>query len=109
MSINPLRLREYIASGVPVVSTPLTEARKFESTIHVAGSVESFVASVVDAAHKGFRAGLPEVLNEESWTDKSELLSKWLMSKAFLSWLIILFFYLIPRVSKGIINKLGLP
>ena len=45
-AVDPLKLLEYLAAGIPVVSTPLLEAKKYERVIHLAGAHEQFVAAV---------------------------------------------------------------
>lgn len=49
VNINPIKLREYLAAGLPVVSTPLPEARRYEPDVFVADGA-SDIASHCDAA-----------------------------------------------------------
>jgi glycosyltransferase involved in cell wall biosynthesis len=39
---DPIKLYEYLAAGLPVVSTGMPQVRRFESVIEIAGSVEEF-------------------------------------------------------------------
>jgi glycosyltransferase involved in cell wall biosynthesis len=48
-SVNPLKLMEYLACGLPVVSTPLPEVKKFADNIYLADSAEEF-SSAIDLA-----------------------------------------------------------
>ncbi len=48
VNINPLKLKEYLATGKPVVSTPLPEAKRLEAFLRVAGPAE-FPAAVLQA------------------------------------------------------------
>jgi len=41
-SINPLKLKEYIATGLPVIATPLIEVIKLKEFITIADTVKSF-------------------------------------------------------------------
>ena len=47
--VNPLKVYEYLATGKPVVGTPLPELAQFEPLVRLAGDVDGFVA-VVEAA-----------------------------------------------------------
>jgi len=47
--INPIKLREYLAAGLPVVSTPIPEAKLFAPEVTLASDVDSFVAACRDA------------------------------------------------------------
>jgi glycosyltransferase involved in cell wall biosynthesis len=44
-SVNPIKLREYLSAGLPVVSTALPEVQAFGSLCHVASSPEDFIAA----------------------------------------------------------------
>ncbi|UCF33246.1 MAG: glycosyltransferase [Phycisphaerales bacterium] len=41
--VNPIKMCEYLAAGLPVVSTPLPEAGLFEGPIRIAASPDAFV------------------------------------------------------------------
>lgn len=43
---NPIKLREYLAAGKPIVSTPLPEALRFGELVHAAGSADEFVREI---------------------------------------------------------------
>ena len=51
-AVDPLKLLEYLASGIPVVSTGLPEAAKYASVIGIADGEEAFVDAVRLAASK---------------------------------------------------------
>ena len=72
-SINPLKLREYLASGVPVVATPLPEVLRYAPEVGLGDTTESFVAAV-EAALAGprdRRDARAELLHGESWDDRA--------------------------------------
>jgi glycosyltransferase involved in cell wall biosynthesis len=48
-NMNPIKLREYLAAGLPVVSTPLPEVRAYEPEVRVAEGVEAWVAAIASA------------------------------------------------------------
>ena len=49
VSVNPLKLMEYLACGLPVVSTPLPEVAKYGSDIYLAETAEGFATSIEQA------------------------------------------------------------
>jgi glycosyltransferase involved in cell wall biosynthesis len=46
---NPVKLKEYLAAGRPVVSTPFDELDHYRGFIHVATDADSFAAAIRDA------------------------------------------------------------
>ena len=52
-AVNPIKLREYLAAGLPVVSTPLPEVRLLGDLVHVAATAEETVAAVERALSGG--------------------------------------------------------
>jgi glycosyltransferase involved in cell wall biosynthesis len=49
LNINPIKLREYLAAGLPVVSTPLPEAARYQPHVQIARDPDDF-ARACDAA-----------------------------------------------------------
>ncbi len=78
-SVNPLKLREYIATGKPVVATPLTEARRLAPPIRLGNDPDSFIAAIEASLADTTR---PEerraALRGETWTDKAEQFAAWI-------------------------------
>jgi glycosyltransferase involved in cell wall biosynthesis len=52
-SVNPIKLREYAAAGLPVVSTDLPEVRKCGDIAVCAADVDSWVAAVREVVARG--------------------------------------------------------
>ncbi len=76
---NPLKLREYIATGRPVITTPMPEVFRFEGCVRIADGPEAFVAAIEDALLAGVPPeGCRDLLRGETWADKAELLSGWI-------------------------------
>lgn len=76
--INPLKLKEYLALGLPVVTTPLPGVMEFDDCLHIASGPEAFMKAVESALAEGENlAGLAR-LTGESWSEKAELLSSWI-------------------------------
>lgn len=73
-AINPLKLREYLASGRPVVATPLPEVVRFVPHVRVAGDAEGFVREVAAALEgpRDLRAERRALLVRESWEARAE-------------------------------------
>lgn len=55
---NPLKLREYLASGLPVVSTPMPEVARFAPPVHLAEGPAAFLT--------GIEAALAETERDET-------------------------------------------
>jgi glycosyltransferase involved in cell wall biosynthesis len=69
-SVNPLKLREYLASGLPVVTVDLPEARQVDADAVVAAGAEEFVAAIeqVTRADKSDRRrARSDRMRSESW------------------------------------------
>lgn len=48
-SANPIKLWEYMASGIPIVSTPIPEIKKFEDVVYLGDTRENFLLKVEEA------------------------------------------------------------
>jgi glycosyltransferase involved in cell wall biosynthesis len=76
-SITPLKLREYIATGKPVVATAIPECRLYDSVISVVDSREGFMTALEQAVAEG--EGRAEArrnaVRGEGWESRAELLS----------------------------------
>ncbi len=78
-SINPLKLREYIATGKPIVTTPMNEVFRFQDVINIAEKGEAFISSIENALTQRVDEDLrAKSLVGESWKDKAELVSEWI-------------------------------
>ena len=79
VNVNPIKLREYLASGVPVVSTKLPEVEKYTDFSFIAENHEEFIKCI----EKALESDTPEMKNKrlefikkESWHCKIEEISK---------------------------------
>ncbi len=75
ISSNPLKLREYLAAGLPVVSAPLPEALKFESLVRTAGTAKEYVREIemfLEAGNTGPSAERSAKVACEAWEYKIE-------------------------------------
>jgi len=48
-AVNPIKLREYLAAGLPVVSTPLPEVRRYGGLVHVGATPVEFETAIESA------------------------------------------------------------
>ena len=72
-SINPLKLREYLASGRPIVATSLPEVARYAPEVRLADTAEETIAAV-EAALAGpsdRRADRVALLAGETWDDRA--------------------------------------
>ena len=79
--VNPIKLYEYLAAGLPVVSTPLPEAERFLGPVQIAATASQFAAACDSALARGdpeMRRTISGVVKNESWTSKVELISEWI-------------------------------
>jgi len=76
---NPLKLREYLAAGLPVVATDLPEIRKYQDIVKIASDASAFVDEIEAALGE---RGEPharrrvEAMRAESWEARVEQLSQ---------------------------------
>jgi glycosyltransferase involved in cell wall biosynthesis len=78
VSANPLKLREYLAAGLPVVATPLPEVLKLDGLVRLAQTPIEFLDQIEALLKEGRRGPDPAVsvlMERESWDRKVEELS----------------------------------
>ncbi|NCC91669.1 MAG: glycosyltransferase family 1 protein [Opitutae bacterium] len=76
---NPLKFKEYLATGKPVVSTPMAEVVEFSDLVLLARGPEEFTLAVERALRQTVR--LEDRLDRlagQSWRDKAGLVSDWI-------------------------------
>jgi glycosyltransferase involved in cell wall biosynthesis len=82
LAANPLKIREYLAAGLPVVATPLPEVVKLNGLVHVARTSEEFLDRTEALLSKdtlGPRLSVSRLMEPESWDEKVEKLSSIIM------------------------------
>lgn len=77
-NVNPIKLREYLAAGLPVVSTPLREARAYQHVVRFGSTVTEFTAALDEAV--GFRREQDsrvflDAVADETWVAKVTYIS----------------------------------
>jgi glycosyltransferase involved in cell wall biosynthesis len=83
-AIQPLKLKEYLATGKPVVVRDLPAARDWADCLDLCGSAESFSAAV----RARLQGGTPEAqrrargrLPQESWDEKARRFAHWALGR----------------------------
>ncbi|HEX4418136.1 MAG TPA: glycosyltransferase [Kofleriaceae bacterium] len=69
--VNPLKLREYLSAGVPVVSTPVPEVVRYSHMCRIAATPDEFVAAVDAAlaeASPTARRARSDAMTQETWS-----------------------------------------
>lgn len=78
--VNPIKLREYLSAGLPVVSTPLPEVVRYKPLVYVAAGVDAFEAACTRALAEDSpaqHAARQEAMSRETWAAKVEQLSQY--------------------------------
>jgi hypothetical protein len=78
LAANPLKLREYLAAGLPVVATPLPEVQKLNGIVHMARTPEDYLSEIdalLSIDRRGPRLTDSLRMDSESWDEKVEELS----------------------------------
>jgi glycosyltransferase involved in cell wall biosynthesis len=69
--VNPLKLREYLSAGVPVVSTPVPEVERYAKLARIARTPDEFVVAIERALDDGSpaaRAARSAAMTNETWS-----------------------------------------
>jgi glycosyltransferase involved in cell wall biosynthesis len=78
-SVNPVKMYEYLAAGLRVISTPLPEARRFEGPIILTDTAEAFADAcdqVLAERRSNDTMRISGLVQGETWASKVEYLSK---------------------------------
>jgi glycosyltransferase involved in cell wall biosynthesis len=77
-AVNPIKLREYLAAGLPVVSTPLPEAKSCGALVEVADSPEHFADAIAKVLGEGgdLRQSRSTAMAAETWPEKVDVISQ---------------------------------
>jgi hypothetical protein len=78
--ISPLKLKEYLALDIPVVTTPLPGVMEFREILYMAVGAEEFDAAIMGALQKGRKQHQSDWIEREAWLMKAEILSRWIDS-----------------------------
>lgn len=81
-AVNPIKLREYLSAGLPVVSTALPEVERYGDLVQTAADTEAFINACSRAWEQRRAEGLPGIerrcaaMRRETWTAKVEEISQ---------------------------------
>lgn len=76
INANPLKLREYLATGKPVVSVPAPEVDKFAGLVAVAETRQAFLDAIEAALREdspGLRVARMDAVREMSWERRAQV------------------------------------
>ena len=78
-NVNPIKLREYLAAGLPVVSTALPEVKQYDAVVRIGHNRDEFVAqleaAVLDTSPSAVRKRM-DAVSHESWEARVEHISR---------------------------------
>jgi glycosyltransferase involved in cell wall biosynthesis len=81
-NVNPIKMYEYLAAGLPIISTPLPEAERLTRGITIAETAQDFVTAcdklLAEQEHANPEA-ISEIVAHETWEAKVEHLSNIIM------------------------------
>jgi glycosyltransferase involved in cell wall biosynthesis len=70
---NPLKLYEYLAAGLPVVSTDIPEVRRYSDIVHIGSTQTSFLTACEQALHIDrieYSPKASELVREHDWDSR---------------------------------------
>ena len=80
LAANPLKLREYLAAGLPVVASALPEAERLEGLVRIARADDDFLRQIgdllVDGLPSELRLRISQSMDTQTWDGKVEELSR---------------------------------
>src|SRR5262249_11768791 len=79
LAANPLKLREYLAAGLPVVSSAIPEAEKLSKVLRIGRNRWDFLSqiqNILESGVTGPQMSISKEMDVESWDDKVEELSR---------------------------------
>jgi glycosyltransferase involved in cell wall biosynthesis len=83
-AVNPIKLREYLAAGLPVVSTPLPEVKRYQRLVNLAEGPDAFLRGVASSlngqADSASRAARARAMAGEAWGEKVDMLCRQLLA-----------------------------
>jgi glycosyltransferase involved in cell wall biosynthesis len=74
---NPVKLKEYLALGKPIVSTPFPELKKYRDVVYIANTPEDFAHCIVKALNENSSkliAARREKVKNDTWDSKADVI-----------------------------------
>ena len=78
-AIQPLKIKEYLATGKPVISTPIKEAIALKDLVYIADSVKEWEECIQKLISKNTAnpdGKIDAYLQEETWGKKADIFFK---------------------------------
>ena len=76
---NPMKLREYLAAGRPIVSTPINATKPYRHLVHTVTNATDMVAALERSVHTLTNSKKQrDAVTEHTWTARANQLSDWL-------------------------------
>jgi glycosyltransferase involved in cell wall biosynthesis len=85
LNANPLKLREYLAAGLPVLATAIPEVERFRRLVRICSSKEDYLRNLDDllaTQATGPRIEMSREMDAESWDEKVEEMSRIIRGEA---------------------------
>jgi len=79
INVNPIKLREYLAAGLPVVATKLPECEEYSDYAYIANNHERFISCLekaIEPESPEKKIKRREFIEKESWKGKVEEISR---------------------------------
>jgi glycosyltransferase involved in cell wall biosynthesis len=76
---SPLKLREYLAAGLPVVASDIPETRRLAPLAHIATNEEDYrraIEGILASGRTGPQPEISQAMDRESWDEKVSELSR---------------------------------
>lgn len=78
INVNPIKLREYLAAGIPVVSSPLPEVEKYKDLVEIGYTPEEIIQKIqilLNADSPNKRIMRSQSMMQETWEKKVDEIS----------------------------------
>ena len=75
---NPLKLREYLAAGQPIVSTPFPALRPYQSLLQTVSSVDEMVHALQNTLQQPPNHQQQQSVMQHTWQARADQVSLWL-------------------------------
>ena len=72
LAVNPIKLREYLAAGLPVISSPMPEVKLYQHLIHLADTADEFIDATQSSLNENGagRKQRAKAMAQETWPQK---------------------------------------
>ncbi|KKD60206.1 glycosyl transferase [Grimontia sp. AD028] len=75
---NPLKLREYLATGRPVISTPFPAVSEYRGYVSIVNNVDEMISALERAGQKQNNSHQQAAVSPHTWDARAEKLADWL-------------------------------